>query len=80
MDIKKTIKTILCVCLFAILSGFSAINIYELKNNSAEVNQYQGVYIFTDSKPLKDYKYLGTVKSTLIFDSQYRIRLVSNSG
>lgn len=32
-------------------------------NNQAEVNQLQGIYIFTDCRPLDPYDYLGTVKN-----------------
>ncbi|MEO5681447.1 MAG: hypothetical protein ABIQ88_02335 [Chitinophagaceae bacterium] len=33
-----------------------------IKSSAADVNQYQGVYIFTDCKPAREYKYLGSVK------------------
>lgn len=36
---------------------------YEVKNNTAEVSQFQGFYIFTDCRPVKEYEYIGTVKS-----------------
>src|SRR5262245_29918473 len=36
---------------------------YDSKNSTAEVNQIEGLLIFTDSKPVKEYEYLGTVKS-----------------
>lgn len=29
----------------------------------AEVQQMQGLYVFTDSKPLAEYEYMGTVKT-----------------
>lgn len=56
---------------------------YDLKNSSAEVNQVEGLYIFTDSKPVKEYEYLGTVKSNSggFGDSQYtgvRSRIIKN--
>jgi hypothetical protein len=35
---------------------------YEVNNSTAEVAKEQGLYIFTDSKPVNDYEYLGTVK------------------
>ena len=35
---------------------------YEVKKSTAEAEQLQGIYIFTDSKPVKEYEYLGTVK------------------
>ncbi|MFN4084274.1 MAG: hypothetical protein ACK4K9_11645 [Bacteroidia bacterium] len=44
---------------------------YEAKRSTAEVEQYQGVFVFTDSKPVMPYDYLGTVKSTVGWDSQY---------
>ena len=53
------------------LVSFTLIN-YEPKKSTAEVEQMQGVYIFTDSKPVSEYEYLGTVKSTFGWDSQYR--------
>ncbi|MCA4899518.1 MAG: hypothetical protein ACK514_10920 [Bacteroidota bacterium] len=43
----------------------SMTTIQETKKSHAEVDQYQGIYVFTDSKPLKEYEYLGTVKLTL---------------
>ena len=36
---------------------------YEIRSNTAEVNQFQGFYIFTDCKPVKDYDYIGTINS-----------------
>lgn len=35
-----------------------------IERASAIVNQYEGLYVFTDSKPNNDYQYLGTVKPT----------------
>jgi len=32
------------------------------KKGAAEVNQYEGIYVFTDCKPAAEYEYLGTVK------------------
>lgn len=37
----------------------------------AKVEQYQGVYIFIDCKPISETTYLGTVKKTIGFSSQY---------
>jgi hypothetical protein len=49
--------------------------------NKAEVNQVQGIFIFTDSKPVADYTYLGTIKSSFVsLNPQYtniRDRLIS---
>ncbi|GIV26866.1 MAG: hypothetical protein KatS3mg027_0680 [Bacteroidia bacterium] len=46
---------------------------YEPKVNTAEVDQYEGLYVFVDSKPVREYEYLGTEKVVLTFGSgQYR--------
>ena len=69
---KKTTLKNLGICLILmVLSGFTTISVYEIKNNTAEVEQYQGINIFTDSKPVQEYVYLGTVNSTFSMDSQY---------
>lgn len=52
--------------LFALVSFKSS---YEPGKKTADVNTYEGVYIFTDSKPVKEYTYLGTVKSVGAFSS-----------
>ncbi len=44
------------------LVSFKVATAYEPKNSTAEVDQFQGFYIFTDAKPVHEYKYLGTVK------------------
>jgi hypothetical protein len=42
--------------------------------NQSKVSQYQGLYLFVDSEPLKDITYLGTVKSRTSFSSsQYSV-------
>ena len=53
------------------LVAFTAAN-YEPKKATGEVEQLQGLYIFTDSKPVLEYEYLGTVKATIGWDSQYQ--------
>lgn len=56
-----------------ILLSFKSYEEYQARNSTAEVNQEQGLYIFTDSKPVKEYEYLGTVKLeiSLINSGQY---------
>ncbi len=40
--------------------------------NKAEVNSIQGMFIFTDSKPVADYQYLGTIKTNnQLIEPQY---------
>jgi len=47
---------------------------YEPSKKTAEVESYEGVLIFTDSKPVKEYTYLGTVKIVGVLSSgQYEV-------
>ena len=49
----------------AILFLFVAASVsYEVKPTTGEVIQIEGMYIFTDCKPVKEYVYLGTVKNS----------------
>lgn len=62
--------TLLGVSLSA-LFAFTVMN-YDPKKSTGEVDQFQGLFIFVDSKPVMEYEYLGTVKSSVSFgDSQY---------
>ena len=57
---KKIILSILLVVVLTIGYSFKE---YDITNNStATVNQIDGLYIFTDSKPLSKYEVLGEVK------------------
>lgn len=56
---------------------------YEAKPSTSEVNRIEGLLIFTDSKPVLEYEYLGTVKSNTggFGNPQYegvRNRLINN--
>ena len=64
----KLIYVIVCLTIF----GFSFIN-YEPKYSTAEVEQIEGIYIFTDCKPINEYIYMGTVKGPSVSagSSQY---------
>lgn len=53
------------------LFSFKMVADYVAKKNTAEVDQYQGVYVFTDSKPVGEYDYLGTVKVSMSLSGQY---------
>lgn len=70
---KKVSLGILIGLGMTLLISFSSDKTQEVKNSSAEVNQIEGIYIFTDCKPVKTYKYLGTIKYTGTFatNSQY---------
>lgn len=50
------------VLIFFALIGLFSFASYEPRNSTAEVEQIQGCYIFTDSRPVREYKYLGTCK------------------
>jgi len=38
---------------------------------SAVVNQVEGIYVYTDCKPVLDYEYIGTIKSSFAGTGQY---------
>lgn len=61
----------LLVTMFIIITSIAATLVYEPKNATAEVEQIQGFYVFTDSKPVKDFEYIGTVKSSITLTGQY---------
>ncbi len=42
---------------------------YEPRSSTAEVDQIQGYCIFINAKPVKEYKYIGTVKSVMTLGS-----------
>lgn len=45
---------------------------YDPKKSTAEVEQFQGLYVFVDANPVMEYEYLGTVKSSFsLGDEQY---------
>ena len=48
--------------IFTIICFITSISIYSQKN-LAEVNKINGIYIFTDSKPVEDYDVLGEIKA-----------------
>lgn len=66
---KRILKITLGVCALALV-GFTTSN-YVTKKSTAEVEQMEGVYLFVDSKPVTEYEYLGTVKISFAWDSQY---------
>jgi len=58
---KKLILGIIIGVGFTALVG-AGVAEYAVSKKTAEVNQESGLYIFSDSKPVKEYEYLGTVK------------------
>ena len=61
----KIFLSILTGLAFAgILSFTQRPTIYDARQNTAEVEQIQGLYVFVDSKPVLEYDYLGTINGT----------------
>lgn len=56
---KKYFFTAITVLAIAALLSFKP---GENKKDLAQVNQYKGLYIFTDSRPVMEYQVLGSVK------------------
>lgn len=56
-----------------LLLGISAKGkeIYEPKHSTAEVEFINGFYVFTDSRPVSDYQYLGSVSVSFATNAQY---------
>ena len=58
---KKLILGIIIGVSFTALIG-AGIENYVVSKKTAEVEFKSGLYIFTDSKPVKEYDYLGSIK------------------
>lgn len=59
----KTKFVILVLCAIALMAFNVA---YTATNKTAEVNQYEGVSVFTDCSPVMKYTILGTIKKRSI--------------
>jgi hypothetical protein len=44
---------------------------YMVSKKTAEVERFQNLYVFTDSTPVLEYDYLGTVSSAMTLSGQY---------
>lgn len=66
---KNSLLVIASICIIGSMSFKFA---YDAKRATAEVEQMQGIYIFTDSKPVMEYEYLGTVKVSFALSGQYQ--------
>jgi hypothetical protein len=53
-------------CFFAFRSDF-----YDVRKSTADVDQVEGMYIFTDSKPVAEYDFLGSVKASFSMSGSY---------
>lgn len=62
---KKQVMALITGVALMLSLAFRTVN-YEPKASTAEVEQMEGLYIFTDSKPVKDFEYLGSEKVTLM--------------
>ncbi|MBK7148636.1 MAG: hypothetical protein IPH78_07355 [Bacteroidetes bacterium] len=68
----KILSGILLGVVLTTLIAFKAAT-YEAKNNTAEVDQIQGVYIYAKSKPIRDYEFLGTVNAPKVAEHEFDI-------
>lgn len=59
---ELNVKTLIAALFLVSILAFN--NPFQVNNGTAQVNQYQNLYIFSDSKPVKEYDYLGTIKSS----------------
>ncbi len=57
-------KKILTVLIVLAITSLSFKSYEDYKKSDAKVNQAEGIYIFLESTPLKEYEVLGTVKKT----------------
>lgn len=57
--------------LFFILTISSGYENYIVSKQTAHAERFQNVYVFTDSKPVMEYEYLGTVKVKLGITGYY---------
>lgn len=52
----------LIIIVFLVLCTGPGTRAQGVSKDAATVNQYEGVYVFSDCKPAREYDYLGTVK------------------
>jgi len=67
---KKTFLSFVIGFSISALFAFTVAN-YQVKKNTAEVDQIQGFYIFAKGKPVNEFEYLGTVKGPLIGNHEF---------
>jgi len=65
----KKITLFFCIAIF-VATAFSFKAIYDLKKSTAEVEQTDGLYIFTDSKPGMEYTVIGEVKLPMAYGKE----------
>lgn len=68
-------KNFLILALLSLFALSMRSSNYEVGKSTADVEQIQGFYVFTDSKPVAEYKYLGTMSNTMggMFNPQYNV-------
>lgn len=54
-----------------IVSATSRPSTYDVRKNTAEVEQVHGIYVFTDCKPVADYEYIGKVTAFWVASQDY---------
>ena len=67
---KKLIFGMIIGITFTALVGAGVIS-YTVTKNTANVETYQNIRVFTDSKPVSEYEYLGSVKVSFAPTGKY---------
>lgn len=68
---KKLIFGIIIGASFTALIG-AGVAEYLVSKKTAEVNYINGLYVFTDSKPVMEFVTMGKVKATMTWQGQYQ--------
>lgn len=67
---KKILFGLLLGISFTALVG-AGVEAYTVNKKTAEVETFQNICVFMDSKPVMEYEYLGTVKMTIALTGKY---------
>ena len=67
---KKIIFGLLLGVSFTALVG-AGVQAYTVSKSTANVDMQQNVCVFTDSKPVMEYEYLGSVKMSISWSGKY---------
>lgn len=59
------------IALCATLAFSHRSSAYDPRKSTAEVEQYQGVYVFSDCKPVCEYDYIGKVNAFWVMKNDY---------
>lgn len=60
---KNSLTAFLSGVTLTLLLAFTSLN-YEVRKSTAEVDMINGFYVFSDSKPVSEFTFLGSIKGT----------------